>query len=117
VLIKVVYRSLDRSLQENLGYDIRQSSSSVAVVGRARRRRIRLHSHGGRMGVGMTAQAVVTTTHNGNGSTLREWHIAPDVWLLCQVEYVVHRSVVSNEANLVLPHGLHRICVSTSACH
>jgi len=63
----------------------------------------------------MTAQAVATS-HNGKRSTLREWHIAPNVWLLCQVEHVVDPSVGSTELNLMLPHGLHRIGVSTSAC-
>jgi len=68
------------------------------------------------MSAGMTAQAAVTTSHKGKEPTLREWHTAPNVWLLCQVLYVVHLSVVSVGANLVLPHGHHRFGASTSAC-
>jgi len=63
----------------------------------------------------VTAQATVTASHNGKGSNLREWHIAPNMWLLCQVVYIVHLSVVSTEAHLVIPDDIHRIGVSTSA--
>jgi hypothetical protein len=64
------------------------------------------------MSSSVTAQGAVT--NNRKVSTLREWHIAPNMWLLCQVEYIVHPSVGRTDVNLVLSHGIHRIGVSTS---